>query len=217
MSENKSKLYIAYGSNLNVGQMRHRCPTAAVVGKSVLKNYRMVFRGDPHFSYATVEPDENSSVPVLLWNISEGDEQALDRFESCPSYYRKETVSVDLDGKATEGMIYVMNGGHPLGSPSDAYFAILHQGYREAGFDTKILTRFAYGDVETAGGLITPRLKEQILAIRDSGETNMFDVNAVQYLANQRSFHELVCFVEDHRKEYVTFILFGDILAGEES
>ena len=29
---NKDRLYIAYGSNLNLEQMKHRCPTAEVVG-----------------------------------------------------------------------------------------------------------------------------------------------------------------------------------------
>ena len=57
---------------------------------------------------------------------------------------------------------------------------------------------------------MTDEVKEQILAIRDSGETNMFDSRTVQYLANQRNFYELVCFIEDHRKEYANFILYGD-------
>ena len=53
-------------------------------------------------------------------------------------------------------------------------------------------------------------IKEQILAIRDTGLTNMFDVNTVQWLANERGFYELVVFLEEHRKEYVRFILYGD-------
>ena len=32
MKNSKSKLYIAYGSNLNLEQMKRRCPTAEVVG-----------------------------------------------------------------------------------------------------------------------------------------------------------------------------------------
>ena len=40
--------------------------------------------------------------------------------------------------------------------------------------------------------------------------TNMFDVNMVQRLAYERDFYELVLFLEDHRKEYVNFILHGD-------
>ena len=31
------KYYIAYGSNLNVKQMKFRCPTARIVGTSVIK------------------------------------------------------------------------------------------------------------------------------------------------------------------------------------
>ncbi len=54
------------------------------------------------------------------------------------------------------------------------------------------------------------KIKEQILAIRDTGLTNMFDVTAVQRLAYERDFYELVLFLEDHRKEYVNFILHGD-------
>ncbi len=53
-------------------------------------------------------------------------------------------------------------------------------------------------------------IKKQILAIRDTGLTNMFDVNTVQWLANERGFYELVVFLEEHRKEYVRFILYGD-------
>lgn len=53
-------------------------------------------------------------------------------------------------------------------------------------------------------------IKKQILAIRDTGLTNMFDVNTVQWLANERGFYELVIFLEEHRKEYVRFILCGD-------
>ena len=53
-------------------------------------------------------------------------------------------------------------------------------------------------------------IKKQILAIRDTGLTNMFDVNTVQWLANERGFYEMVVFLEEHRKEYVRFILYGD-------
>ena len=54
------------------------------------------------------------------------------------------------------------------------------------------------------------KVKEQILAIRDTGLTNMFDVTAVQQLAYERDFYELVLYLEDYRKEYVNFILHGD-------
>lgn len=52
-------------------------------------------------------------------------------------------------------------------------------------------------------------IKEQILAIRDTGLTNMFDVKTVQRLAFERDYYELVCFLEDDPKAYVHFILTG--------
>jgi len=54
------------------------------------------------------------------------------------------------------------------------------------------------------------KIKEQILGIRDAGRTNMFDVNMVQRLAFERDFYELVCWLEDHKKEYVRFIMYGE-------
>ncbi|MDY5114091.1 MAG: DUF5049 domain-containing protein [Bilifractor sp.] len=56
-----------------------------------------------------------------------------------------------------------------------------------------------------------PKVKEQILLIRDSGLTNMFDAPAVQRLAYERDYFELVLFLEDHREEYVRFILHGEV------
>ena len=38
------RLYIAYGSNLNLEQMKRRCPTAEVVGTAELRNWRLWFR-----------------------------------------------------------------------------------------------------------------------------------------------------------------------------
>lgn len=55
----KQRLYIAYGSNLNLEQMAFRCPTAKVVGKSELKDYELLFRGGRRGAVATVE---------LLWS-----------------------------------------------------------------------------------------------------------------------------------------------------
>ena len=56
---------------------------------------------------------------------------------------------------------------------------------------------------------MTETIREQILAIRDSGLTNMFDLNMVQRLAYERDFYELVVFIEENKAAYVRFILTG--------
>lgn len=57
---------------------------------------------------------------------------------------------------------------------------------------------------------MTEKIKEQILKIRDTGETNMFDIPVVQRMAFDWDFYELVIFLEEHPKEYVHFILTGE-------
>ena len=57
---------------------------------------------------------------------------------------------------------------------------------------------------------MTEKVKEQILAIRDTGLTNMFDVPMVQRLAYERGYYELVCYLEEHREEYAHFIMTGE-------
>lgn len=57
-------------------------------------------------------------------------------------------------------------------------------------------------------------VRKQIMAVRTTGETNMFDTRMVQVIANRMGFYELVIYLEEHRKEYVNFILTGS--TGEE-
>ena len=57
---------------------------------------------------------------------------------------------------------------------------------------------------------MTDKIRDQILAIRNSGRTNMFDTNTVQSLAYENGYYELVCYIEEHRREYVHFILTGE-------
>ena len=57
---------------------------------------------------------------------------------------------------------------------------------------------------------MTEIVKEQILTIRETGITNMFDLPMVQRLAYERNFFDLVVYIEAHPKEYAHFILTGE-------
>ena len=57
---------------------------------------------------------------------------------------------------------------------------------------------------------MTDEIKRQILEIRASGLTNMFDVTMVQRIAFELDFYDLVNYLEENRKGYVRFILTGD-------
>lgn len=54
------------------------------------------------------------------------------------------------------------------------------------------------------------KVRKQILSIRATGLTNMFDIQMVQRIAFDSGYYELVTFLEDFREEYIQFILHGD-------
>lgn len=134
------KYYIAYGSNLSVSQMARRCPDAKVVGKAILKDWKLVFR-----LHATIEPAEGYCVPVLIWAISDQDEARLDRYEGYPKYYIKQNIQLTahrLNGKNKKditGMVYIMCKGRPIIPPMADYYITIYEGYDRFGFDKDIL------------------------------------------------------------------------------
>ena len=141
MQSRENLIYAAYGSNLNLEQMAVRCPYATVIGSGTLEGYALLFRGDSGGAVATVEPKEGSSVPVLLWEITPRCEDALDRYEGWPRFYRKETLGIAFKGKNVEAVAYIMNDGHPLGLPGSGYLNTIVEGYLTAGFDPAILEK----------------------------------------------------------------------------
>lgn len=144
----KEKYYLAYGSNLSMAQMAHRCPTAIYVGKSVLKDYKLLFKGSRSGNYLTVEKEKGSKVPVLVWKITAADEKRLDRYEGYPNFYYKTTMNVPLqslidesDIGEIEALIYIMKEGCKVGAPTIQYYETCAEGYKRFGFDIKILDK----------------------------------------------------------------------------
>lgn len=135
----KNKLYIAYGSNINLPQMSIRCPRAKVVGTSVIENYKLVFRGSPAYAVATIEKKDGASVPVLVWSIEPSDERALDRYEGYPHLYTKQDFQIELNGETIIAMAYVMTPGRSKGNPSRSYLQTIADGYAKFGFPKKVL------------------------------------------------------------------------------
>ena len=138
--DQKPKLYIAYGSNMNIEQMARRCPTAKVVGTAELEDWRLRFKGDNNFSVATVEPSVGHMVPILVWEIMPKDEASLDVYEGYPRLYRKEMMLVRIEKVIRLAMIYIMNADDlAYGNPSDVYYDTIRTGYINAGFSPELL------------------------------------------------------------------------------
>lgn len=123
-----SKYYMAYGSNMNIEDMKLRCPAAKVVGRRYLNGYRLMFN-----RYATIVEDKNSSVPVFIWETSDNDENQLDIYEGYPKLYHKETIKGLIEGEWEEIMVYVMNEFVPT-LPTKEYFNTILSAYRTFSF-----------------------------------------------------------------------------------
>ena len=133
------RLYVAYGSNLNFEQMKHRCPTAKLYDTGIIEGYELQFKGEPTCAFATIAPKENASVPVAGWEIQPRDEMALDRYEGYPSHYFKQNVPVQLGGEEVGAMVYIMNLKRQFGMPSPHYYQTVLEGYHDCGLDTDVL------------------------------------------------------------------------------
>lgn len=139
------RYYIAYGSNLNIPQMRIRCPGARIIGTSVIDDYQLLFKGSKTGSYLTIEPKAGAEVPVVVWEVTEPDEKALDRYEGYPNFYYKKEMTLDIKGIRTkkvrrrDAFVYIMHEERELGTPSWYYVNTCLDGYRAFGFDEKYL------------------------------------------------------------------------------
>ena len=141
----EKRYYIAYGSNLNVPQMRMRCPHATVLGTATLTGWELLFKGSKTGSYLTIEECEDGKVPVAIWEVTEPDEAALDRYEGFPTFYYKKEMKVKCKGIRTgrrrtlTAFVYIMHEDRPVGVPSDFYLKNCLEGYDTFYFDKRIL------------------------------------------------------------------------------
>ena len=151
------RYYIAYGSNLNIRQMRIRCPHARVIGTAVINDYELLFKGSRTGAYLTIEPKEGSEVPVAVWEVTESDEAALDRYEGYPVFYYKKEIELDIRGIRTgkirrrKCFVYIMHEERKIGVPSLSYVSTCLQGYISFGFDEHYLSEAQIKAVEVAG------------------------------------------------------------------
>lgn len=148
-----SKYYIAYGSNLSVEQMKTRTPDAKIIGTGMLKGWRLLFR-----QFATIIEERDFETPVLVWEISEQDEEKLDKYEGFPKMYEKRDLTLPVTALNGEnlgeltGMAYTMTPKAMFARSRDPipfydYLALIYYNYKLLGFDKKII-EVALAEVE---------------------------------------------------------------------
>ena len=155
----EKRYYIAYGSNLNVLQMRMRCPHATILGTANLKGWELLFKGSKTGSYLTIEECTGGTVPVVIWEVTAADEAALDviwevtaadeaaldRYEGFPNFYYKKDIKLQYKGirtgkrRTVTAFAYIMHEERPIGIPSNFYMRTCLEGYDTFYFDKNIL------------------------------------------------------------------------------
>ena len=126
-------LYFAYGSNLNLFQMKRRCKDSFFLKKYELKGYKLNFRSK--YRAADIEKSKNSLVPGALFEISKSDEKKLDVYEDYPILYKK--LYFTYYNKKV--MTYIMVNKTEFRYPTERYLNVVKRGYKDCKLDTKYL------------------------------------------------------------------------------
>ena len=161
--EEEKRLYVAYGSNLNLYQMKFRCPTAKLVGTGVVKDHELQFKGRKDSVHATIAPSEGGTVPVAVWELQPRDETALDRYEGFPNHYFKQDIPVEMkNGETVNGMVYIMDLRQDFGIPSPGYVQTVSEGYHNCRLDTAVLKNAIRQSVSRYADSISDKLISSI-------------------------------------------------------
>jgi len=127
-------LYFAYGSNLDVRQMRRRCPGSSVVGRAWLPDYRLAFTRystKRKGGVADIVAEPGATVWGALYQCNDSDMAALDQFENVPYSYRRIDVVVFDDQKnELEAVAYFANKTGEF-APGRDYLGLIVTGSRD--------------------------------------------------------------------------------------
>ncbi|EGW37582.1 gamma-glutamylcyclotransferase family protein [Desulfosporosinus sp. OT] len=139
--------YFAYGSNMNLAQMKQRCPSAKVLGIARLPGYKVEFYGystNWDGAQETVVPDSQSEVWGVLYDLQAFDWDALDGYQDARSdglgqYFHYPVEVIDRAEGTIEAIIYKKNILNEVKLPSDEYLDFIVQGAKEQGLPVEYL------------------------------------------------------------------------------
>ncbi|HEU0102088.1 MAG TPA: gamma-glutamylcyclotransferase [Mycobacteriales bacterium] len=129
-------IYAAYGSNLDPGQMKQRCPHSPSLGTGWIEGWRLTFGGEElgwEGALATLVEAPGEHVYVGLYDLTDPDARTLDAWEGADTgLYRKIKVRFhSLEGSGV-AWVYVLDG-YEGGLPSARYLGVLAQAAEDAG------------------------------------------------------------------------------------
>ncbi len=137
--------YFAFGSNMNLDQMKKRCPGSTFLTSATLEDFRFVYDGKSDRwggAVGNIVPSEGESVKGALFEINDGDLLSLDQYEGFPNRYKRRELPV----KSTDNMkimaILYFRDNESVGSPSEAYKETVISGARECGIPEDYIQKY---------------------------------------------------------------------------
>ncbi len=135
--ETGESLYFAYGSNMDEGRMKSRCPRARILGPGVMPGFELTFRKSGSGYYASIDPREGALVPLLIWAVNKEDLESLDRYEGVgnPLCYLRLWGPAKYGTSEVEGYYYRLPFSRPQGQADQAYLDLIDRAHLRWGFD----------------------------------------------------------------------------------
>jgi gamma-glutamylcyclotransferase (GGCT)/AIG2-like uncharacterized protein YtfP len=134
-----TKLYFAYGANMDIETMLDRCPSSKFLIDGSLVGYRFIINKN---GVATIVKDNNHAVFGKIWELAPEDEDFLDLFEGVKGgWYFKNMVVVDelsCEKKANECLVYISSNS-TIGSPIQDYFENIIDNCKKSNFPSPYL------------------------------------------------------------------------------
>lgn len=130
--------YFAYGSNLNLKEMKRRVLIYKKVGIALLNDYKLSFKGS-YVGYLTLDYEKGAITPVGIYKIPNYALHKLDIYEGYPYVYDRCNINVRYNGKIINGVIYIMNKEFDFKLPDYDYVKRCLQGYNDFNLNPVIL------------------------------------------------------------------------------
>ena len=148
MKEIARHYYFAYGSNMNLAQIKKRCSSPKVLGTARLPGYKLGFYGYSGIwdgAQETVVTDLKSEVWGVLYELQFFDFEQLDvyqdvRFDGTGPYFHYPVAVIDGEQETFDAMIYKKNILQEALLPSAEYLNFIVQGAIEQGLPSEYIT-----------------------------------------------------------------------------
>ncbi len=137
-----SRLFFAYGSNMNTAQVRARCGSQPrALGPARLPGYRMAFYGQSKKwdgAQETLDREPAGEVWGVVYALDFGAAEKLDgfqdvRMDGAGAYFHYPTEVVTASGEKLEVVLYKKDQAEEPGEPSREYLGFILEGAEEHG------------------------------------------------------------------------------------